>query len=110
MKNIISLEIIIDLFITVLVSSYIPTISETIFSGSSDLGIAPTKCLFNGINHYQSFLNSDGKCEVEGSHLGEYLQGYYVMLYPLVFLDTYEARTAWMLLNILLIFLIHYFL
>jgi hypothetical protein len=110
MKSKIPLEIVVIFFITVLVSSYIPTISETIFSGSSDLGIAPTNCLFNGINHYESFLNSDGRCEVVGSHLGEYLQGYYVMLYPLTFLDLYGARTAWILLNIVLIFLIPYFL
>tara|TARA_B110000037_G_scaffold221435_1_gene292440 strand:- start:928 stop:2109 length:1182 start_codon:yes stop_codon:yes gene_type:complete len=110
MKSRISLEIVIIFFITILVTSYVPTISESISSGGADLGLAPAKCLFNGINHYESFLSSDGRCEVERSHLGEYLQGYYVMLYPLTFLDWDGARIAWVLLNISLIFLIPYFL
>ena len=93
MKSRISLEIVIIFFITILVTSYVPTISESISSGGADLGLAPAKCLFNGINHYESFLSSDGRCEVERSHLGEYLQGYYVMLYPLTFLD-WEANTT----------------
>ena len=110
MKNKISLEVTIIFFITVLISLYLSTISEAISTGGADLGLIPAKCLFNGINHYESFLNNDNQCKLERSHLGEYLQGYYIMLYPLTFFDWTGARIIWVLLNMLLIFLIPYFL
>lgn len=58
------LEIIIIIFFSILIISFSSTVFE-VFSdgGSSDFHLYPAKCVFQGINHYTSYLNRDGKCE-----------------------------------------------
>ena len=86
-KNIIdniSLEIVVIVFFTILIISLKPILIEVLSSsGSSDFHLHPAKCLFEGINHYQSYINRDGTCSFFMTQYGEYAQGFYVILFPL---------------------------
>lgn len=105
------LEIIIIIFFSILIISFSSTVFE-VFSdgGSSDFHLYPAKCVFQGINHYTSYLNRDGKCEFFMTQYGEYAQGFYILMYPFTFFEWKTAKAIWFLLNIILIFLIIYFL
>ena len=105
------LEIFFFFFLIILVHSYIPTINETLStSGSADFNWQPTKCVFEGINHYSSYLNKDGRCLIIFSQLGEYAQGLYILLYPFSLLDWDTAKVTWLITNIFLLFFTIYFL
>jgi len=107
----ISSEIILGIAVTLLLISIKPIFAEIISeSGSADFHLYPAKCLYNGINHYTSYLNRDGKCIFFMTQWGEYAQGFYVMLFPFTFLDWNSAKIIWFLLNLSFIFLITYFL
>lgn len=111
MKNNKNFEIFFIFIIIILIHSYIPTIKETISNiGSADFNWQPAKCVFDGINHYSSYLNRDDKCPIFNSQLGEYAQGLYILLYPFTLLEWDAAQTSWMLLNIILLFLTTYYL
>jgi len=107
MKNNHLLEISFFIFLSVLIHSYIPTIAEIISAdGSGDFQWQPAKCAFEGINHYSSYLNSDGSCRKFMSQLGEYAQGFYIMIYPFTLLEWNAAKILWFSLNIILITLV----
>ena len=111
MKNNKNFEIFFIFIIIILIHSYIPTIKETISNiGSADFNWQPAKCVFDGINHYSSYLNRDDKCPIFNSQLGEYAQGLYILIYPFTLLEWDAAQTSWMLLNIILLFLTTYYL
>jgi hypothetical protein len=84
----------------------LPTVSEVLsISGSADFQWQPAKCVFEGINHYQSYLSGDGKCKTFMSQLGEYAQGFYIIIYPFAVLEWNNAKFLWFLLNVILIIL-----
>ena len=98
------LEVFLLILLVVLIHSYLPTVSE-IFSnnGSADFQWQPAKCVFEGINHYSSYLERDGNCKIFMSQLGEYAQGYYVIIYPFALLEWNNAKFLWFLFNVTLI-------
>lgn len=104
-------EIIIIIFFSILIISFKSTIVEVFSeSGSADFHWYPAKCVFKGINHYTSYLSRDGKCPFFMSQFGEYAQGYYILIYPFTIFEWKTSKAIWFLLNIILIFLIIYFL
>ena len=105
MKNNKNFEIFLLFIIIILIHSYIPTVKETISDiGSADFNWQPTICVFEGINHYTSYLNRDGICPVFYSQNGEYAQGLYILLYPFTLISWDKAQVIWMVLNITLLF------
>lgn len=98
------LEVFLLILLVVLIHSYLPTVAE-IFSnnGSADFQWQPAKCVFEGINHYSSYLARDGNCKIFMSQLGEYAQGYYVIIYPFAVLEWNNAKFLWFLFNVTLI-------
>lgn len=110
-KFYISPEIILGITITILLISIKPVFTEIISeNGSADFHLYPARCLYDGINHYTSYLNRDGKCIFFMTQWGEYAQGFYVILFPFTFLDWSSAKVIWFLSNLILIFFITYFL
>jgi hypothetical protein len=106
-----SLEIIIIFFIIILITSYKSVVSEILSKeGAADFQWYPAKCVFQGINHYSSYLSNDGKCMHFMSQLGEYAQGFYILVFPFTFLEWDAAKIFWTLLNSIFIFLIPYLL
>ena len=92
-----------------LIQSYIPIIIETIgFSGSSDFQWGPSKCVFNGINHYRAFVNEDKSCVIFMTQFGDYLHTFYIILYPFTLLNWEIAKIFWLLLNLFFLFYIIY--
>ncbi len=136
MQTKINKEIIILLFVSIIASLYFQTFQEVISErGSADFHLMPAKCLFSGINHYSSYLSdydefklfvpelsldflsshysfylANKGCNMSLSQGGEYLQIYYVLLYPLTFIDWPLAKILWFFLNIFLISAIIYIL
>lgn len=111
MKENKNFEIFLIFLTIILILSYIPTVKETISNiGSADFNWQPTRCVFDGINHYSSYLNRDGECHIFNSQLGEYAQGLYILLYPFSLMDWNTAQVSWMLLNISFLFLTTLFL
>jgi hypothetical protein len=98
------LEVFLLILLVVLTHSYLPTVSEVLSSsGSSDFQWKPAKCVFEGINHYSSYLARDGNCKIFMSQLGEYAQGFYVIIYPFAVLEWNNAKLLWFLFNVTLI-------
>ena len=98
------LEVFLLILLVVLTHSYLPTVSEVLSSsGSADFQWQPAKCVFEGINHYQSYLARDGNCKVFMSQLGEYAQGFYVLIYPFTALEWNNAKFLWFLFNVTLL-------
>ena len=98
-------EIFLFFLLIVLLHSYIPTIVESLSnSGSADFQWQPTKCTFQGVNHYESYLSGNGNCETFMSQTGEYAQGLYIILYPFSLFEWDTAKTLWLITNIFLIF------
>jgi hypothetical protein len=107
MKNSHLLEISFFIFLSVLIHSYVSTILGIISAdGSGDFQWKPAKCVFEGINHYSSYLNNDGRCLKFMAQLGEYAQGFYIIIFPFTFLEWNTAKIFWSLLNIILIILV----
>lgn len=99
------------LLMSILVISYKSTILEILsVEGAADFQWQPSKCVFEGINHYSSYLSRDGKCLIFMSQLGEYAQGLYILLYPFIFFEWHHAKVLWTIINIFLIFFTHYIL
>jgi hypothetical protein len=106
-NNTIFFELIIIFLSVVLIVSYKSTFIE-MFSdnGGKDLIFYPIiNCISQGINHYRSALDGNS-CAGNFSHLGEYLQSIYLILYPFKFLDVSQARILWGIINFFLIFII----
>lgn len=106
-NNINFFELIIIFLSVVLIVSYKSTLSE-MFSdnGGKDMIFYPIKnCISLGINHYRSALDGNS-CFGNFSHLGEYLQSIYLILYPFKFLDVSQARILWGIINFFLVFII----
>ena len=98
------LEVFLLILLVVLTHSYLPTVYEVLSgSGSADFQWQPAKCVFEGINHYQSYLARDGNCKVFMSQLGEYAQGFYILIYPFTVLEWNDAKFLWFLFNVTLI-------
>ena len=109
--NNISFEVVSVIFLTILIISLKPVIIEVLSGGgSADFHLYPARCLFDGINHYESYINRDGKCSFFMSQYGEYAQGFYVLLFPFTFLEWKLAKIIWFILNICMLILISYFL
>ncbi len=88
----------------VLTHSYLPTVSKILsIDGSADFQWQPAKCVFEGINHYSSYLLRDGNCKTFMYQAGEYAQGFYVLIYPFAVLEWNNAKLLWFLFNIILI-------
>ncbi len=104
-------EIFFFIFLIILVSSYSPTFKEILSeSGSADFHWQPARCAFQGINHYQSYLTGDGKCQIFKSQIGEYLQGFYIIIFPFTLFDWNEAKVLWFGFNVILLISICYLL
>lgn len=101
------IEIFLLIFIIVLYHLYKP-IFFSIFDESfgRDFQWQPAKCLFEGINHYSSYLLKDKKCPQFMEQNGEYAHGLYVLFYPFTLLEWSEAKFFWSLINIILVFTI----
>ncbi len=136
MQTKINKEIIILLFVSIIASLYFHTFQEVMSErGNADFHLMPAKCLFNGINHYSSYLSyfdefksfvpelnldflsshysfylANKGCSMSLSQGGEYLQIYYLLLYPLTYFDWPLAKIFWFLFNIFLISTIIYML
>lgn len=109
--NNISFEVISVIFLTILIISLKPVFIEVLSgSGSADFQFYPAKCLFEGINHYESYIKMDGKCSFFMSQYGEYAQGFYVLLFPFTFLEWNIAKIIWLVLNTCMLISISYFL
>ena len=90
-----------------IIQSYIPVFKEALsYSGSSDFHWAPAKCAFNGINHYQAFIIGDKTCKIFMTQFGDYLQAFYVVMYPFTLLEWEMAKAAWLIVNIFFLILI----
>ena len=70
---------------------------------SCDLQWFPSKLLSQGINHYQYFIEGGEafKCQ-----FGEYAHGLQVVLLPLAYLEWDTAKTIWLFVNLILVFMI----
>ena len=68
----------------------------------------PSKCVFEGINHYSSYLNEDGICPKFKSQNGDYAQGLYILLYPFTKFEWQTAKISWSFFNLTLVILISY--
>lgn len=102
-KNINSKKSIIYFFLIILL---LFSLGKSIYSAlhsSADFMWSPTKMLFNGINHYQYFING-GKWFL--SQGGEYGHGLFVILFPFSFLEWENAKLIWLIINIFLCFII----
>ena len=98
-------EITLFLLLIILFHSYIPTITETLsVNGSADFQWQPTKCTFEGVNHYEAYLSGSDKCKTFMSQTGEYAHGLYIILYPFSIFEWDTAKSLWFLLNIILVF------
>jgi hypothetical protein len=97
--------IILSLIIFIFTSqSYIPVLIETIsITGSSDFQWGPARCVQEGINHYQAFINKDNSCKIFMTQFGDYLHAFYIILYPLTFLDWKIAKISWLVINIVIL-------
>lgn len=92
------------ILVLILLYSYIPTISEVVSEkGSSDFLWQASKCTFEGINFYTSYLNRDGECPYFMNDGAGYAQGFYLLLYPFTLLEWSSAKILWFSLNIILI-------
>jgi hypothetical protein len=92
------------ILVLILLYSYIPTISEVVSKkGSSDFLWQASKCTFEGINFYTSYLNRDGECPYFMNDGAGYAQGFYLLLYPFTLLEWSSAKILWFSLNIILI-------
>ena len=72
-------------------------------NGSADFQWQPTKCTYEGINHYTSYLIGTQDCKFFMSQGGEYAQGLYVILYPFILFEWSTAKVLWVILNLILI-------
>jgi len=98
------LEIFGTILLVILLYSYLPTISETISeTGSLDFVWEASKCTFEGINFYASYLSKDDECPKIMNDGAGYAQGFYIILYPFTLVDWNTAKILWFLLNIILI-------
>ena len=103
-NNFTILIFIISLFVF---QSYIPIVIEAIsHNGSSDFQWKPATCAYNGVNHYRAYLNDHFSCAKFMTQHGEYLHGFYIILYPFTLLDWTTAKIFWFILNFFLLFLI----
>ena len=92
------------ILLVILIPSYLPTVSEVISAnGSADFQWQPARCVFDGINHYASYLIRDGNCEIFMAQLGEYAHGFYIIIYPFTLLEWDSAKLLWFFINIVLI-------
>jgi len=107
LKKFLLIEIFLLIFIIILYHLY-KQIFLSIFDESfaRDFQWQPAKCLFNGINHYSSYLLKDGKCPQFMEQNGEYAHGLYVLLYPFTILEWSKAKFFLSLVNIILVFTI----
>lgn len=84
--------------------SYLPTISEIMSeTGSADFVWQASKCTFEGINFYSSYLNKDGDCSYFMNDGAGYAQGFYLILYPFTLVEWNTAKILWFCLNVVLI-------
>ena len=99
-----AIELFLLIFIIVLYHHYKPillSISDLKFG--ADFQWQPSKCLFEGINHYNSYLLKDGRCPSFMTQNGEYAHGLYVLLYPFTNLEWVTAKFLWSFTNIILV-------
>ena len=89
-----------------LFSSYFQVFKDVISaSGHHDFQWSPAKLVFEKVNHYQYML--DGNTEkIMMSQYGEYLHGLYILFYPFTLMEWSHAKIAWMMTNMILLFLI----
>tara|TARA_B100000989_G_scaffold290607_1_gene263974 strand:- start:486 stop:1715 length:1230 start_codon:yes stop_codon:yes gene_type:complete len=87
-------------------SSYFQIIKDVLSpSGHHDFQWSPTKLVFENVNHYHYMLSGNIE-KIMMSQYGEYLHGLYILFYPYTLLEWTHAKVAWMLTNIILLFLI----
>lgn len=85
------------IFIIISIFSFIDTISKGLVNGC-DFQWHPSKIFWEGINHYQKFINQghgDFKCQN-----GEYAHGLHVILLPYALLEWDLAKNLWVVSNI----------
>lgn len=89
-----------------LLSSYFQVFKDVISpSGHHDFQWSPAKLVFERVNHYQYMLNGNTE-KIMMSQYGEYLHGLYILLYPYTLVEWHHAKIAWMITNLILLFLI----
>jgi len=93
------------LYFLIIVSIF--SFSNTVFKGfvnGCDFQWQPAVLFWEGINHYQKFI-TNGKGDFLCQN-GEYAHLLHVLYYPFTLFDWETARTLWLGVNIILIFLI----
>jgi len=100
------LIILVVLLSSSLFSSYFQVVKDVMSNnGHHDFQWSPAKLVFENVNHYQYML--DGNTEkIMMSQYGEYLHGLYILFYPFTLIDWSYAKIAWMITNMILLFLI----
>ena len=95
---------IILIFLAIITSiSFIDTIRKGLLNGC-DFQWHPSKLFWDGINHYEKFLNQgnfDFLCQG-----GQYAHGLHVILFPYSQLEWEPARIAWVVTNVIFAFVI----
>ena len=127
-KNNFFYQLLLFLFFIFLFFSHVPgLLIETVKQEryGMDFQWSGAKLLWEGINHYQYFLNGEIEGRIifnqEGQYqdldkkiiffqAGEYLQGLYVILYPFAKMDWVYAKTLWAFINFILSMIIPYLL
>ena len=95
------------ILVIILLYSYLPTIYEIASeTGSADFLWQASKCTFEGINFYESYLNRNGECPIFLNDGAGYAQGFYLLLYPFTLLEWNSAKILWFLFNIILLLFI----
>ena len=98
-------------FIIVLYHIYNPVFTSILADWSGqDFQWQPSKCVFEGINHYSSYLKEDNLCPKFKSQNGDYAQGLYIILYPFTLFEWETAKILWSFLNIILVITITFLL
>ena len=110
-KNNYFYQLLLIFFFIFLIFSHVPdllieTIKQERFG--ADFQWSGSKLLWEGINHYQYYLNGNIDGRIIFNQAGEYLQGLYVILYPFAILDWVYAKTLWAFINFILSIIIPY--
>jgi hypothetical protein len=103
------IHILFIIFVIVLYHLYNPVFFSILAEWSGqDFQWQPSKCVFEGINHYSSYLNEDGICPKFKSQNGDYAHGIYILLYPFTLFEWQTAKILWSLSNLFLVIFITY--
>ena len=97
-------NVILFLLITATVFSFANTLNKGLINGC-DFQWQPSVLLWEGINHYQKFIDQGGRGDFLCQN-GEYAHVLHVIFYPFTFFKWETARMIWLLVNVFFVFCI----